>query len=184
MPPPEPIGEKLIVLALYIDAHFATAGATSDDPAPFRVPADRFPAAPALVTASAAKRPAAARASVTRTSLPFLGMSFFLLLKGSRGRYGATSRGRDTPPLRGGDEVVKTPGARPSSQLVPWLTMVIDAALEQIQAEIQEMGARVLSPVHGAIRALEEGDRELAAEVIAFGVEVDNHFLGIEQSIQ
>src|SRR3954468_4357436 len=103
MPPPEPIGEKLIVLALYIDAHFATAGATSDDPAPFRVPADRFPAEPALVTASAATRPAAARASVIAAGLPFLGMSFFLLLRVRGARYGATSRGWDTPPLRGGD---------------------------------------------------------------------------------
>src|SRR5436853_4063376 len=106
MPPPEPIGEKLIVLAPYIDAHFATAGATSEDPAPFRVPADRFPAAPAVVTATAATSATAAKASVMRTSLPFLGMSFFLLLKGSRPRYGPTWGGWDTPPLRGGYEVV------------------------------------------------------------------------------
>src|SRR5881394_2221994 len=62
--------------------------------------------------------------------------------------------------------------------------MSIDTALEQIEAELQEMGARVLSAVDGAIRALEERDRELAEEVIAFDDEVDNHFLGIEQQIQ
>src|SRR6476619_1243366 len=62
--------------------------------------------------------------------------------------------------------------------------MAIDAALEQIEAQLQEMGQRVLSAVRGAIRALEERDRELADEVIAFDDEVDNHFLGIEHAIQ
>src|SRR6201994_2702154 len=62
--------------------------------------------------------------------------------------------------------------------------MSIDTALEQIEAQLQEMGQRVVSAVHGATRALEERDRELAAEVIAFDDEVDNHFLRIEQSIQ
>ena len=59
--------------------------------------------------------------------------------------------------------------------------MAIDAALEQIEAQLQEMGQRVLSAVHGAIRALEERDRELADEVIAFDDEVDNHFLDTPQ---
>src|SRR5437764_14937272 len=62
--------------------------------------------------------------------------------------------------------------------------MSIDTALEQIEAQLQEMGQRVVSAVRGAMRALEERDRELAAEVIAFDDEVDNHFLGIEHSIQ
>ena len=62
--------------------------------------------------------------------------------------------------------------------------MSIDTALEQIEAQLQEMGTRVVSAVHGAIRALEDRDRELADEVIAFDDEVDNHFLGIEHSIQ
>jgi phosphate transport system protein len=62
--------------------------------------------------------------------------------------------------------------------------MAIDAALEQIEAQLQEMGQRVLSAVRGAIRALEERDRELADEVIAFDDEVDSHFLGIEHAIQ
>jgi phosphate transport system protein len=62
--------------------------------------------------------------------------------------------------------------------------MAIDAALEQIEAQLQEMGQRVVSAVRGAIRALEERDLELADEVIAFDDEVDNHFLGIEHAIQ
>jgi phosphate transport system protein len=62
--------------------------------------------------------------------------------------------------------------------------MAIDAALGQIEAELQEMGQRVLSSVHGAIRALGERDRELADEVIAFDDEVDRHFLAIEHQIQ
>ena len=62
--------------------------------------------------------------------------------------------------------------------------MAIDAALEQIEAQLQEMGQRVVSAVRGAIRALEERDLELADEVIAFDDEVDNHFLRIEHSIQ
>ena len=62
--------------------------------------------------------------------------------------------------------------------------MSIDTALEQIEAELQEMGQRVLTAVHGATRALEERDRELADEVIAFDDEVDRLFLDIEGSIQ
>src|SRR5215471_1392178 len=62
--------------------------------------------------------------------------------------------------------------------------MAIDAALEQIEAQLQEMGQRVLAALRGAIRALEDRDQELAQEVIAFDDEVDSHFLGIEHSIQ
>src|SRR5438874_7714997 len=62
--------------------------------------------------------------------------------------------------------------------------MAIDAALEQTEAQLQEMGQRVLSAVHGAMRALEERDRELADEVIAFDDEIDQLFLAIEGSIQ
>src|SRR2546423_12899074 len=104
MPPPEPIAEYWIWSALYIVVHWATAGATSDDPAPFSTPADRLLAAPALVTASAPRSAAAASASVIRTSLPFLGMSSFPLLRVRRARYGGT-RGRwENPPLGGGDQ--------------------------------------------------------------------------------
>ncbi|HET7354736.1 MAG TPA: PhoU domain-containing protein, partial [Gaiellaceae bacterium] len=62
--------------------------------------------------------------------------------------------------------------------------MSIDAALEQVEAQLQEMGQRVSSAVHGAIRALEERDEELAGEVIAFDDEVDRQFLAIEHQIQ
>ena len=62
--------------------------------------------------------------------------------------------------------------------------MAIDAALEQTEAQLQEMGQRVVSAVHGAMRALEERDRELADEVIAFDDEVDRHYLAIEHQIQ
>lgn len=62
--------------------------------------------------------------------------------------------------------------------------MAIDDALQQIEAQIQEMGQRVLSAVHGSIRALQDRDRELADEVIAFDDEVDRHFLAIEHQIQ
>ena len=62
--------------------------------------------------------------------------------------------------------------------------MSIDAPLEQVEAQLQEMGQRVLSAVHGAIRALEERDEELAGEVIAFDDEVDRYFLAIEHQIE
>ena len=62
--------------------------------------------------------------------------------------------------------------------------MAIDEALDQIEAELQKEGERVLSAVRGAVRALEERDVELADEVIAFDDEIDKLFLGIESSIQ
>ena len=62
--------------------------------------------------------------------------------------------------------------------------MAIDDALDQIEAELQKEGERVLSALRGAIRALEERDSELADEVIAFDDEIDKLFLGIESSIQ
>ena len=62
--------------------------------------------------------------------------------------------------------------------------MSIDAALQQTEAQLQEMGQRVLSAVHGAMRALEERDRELADEVIAFDDDVDERYIAIEEGIQ
>src|SRR6476469_8670127 len=62
--------------------------------------------------------------------------------------------------------------------------MSIDAALEQTEAQLQEMGQRVVSAIHGATRALQERDRELADEVIAFDDEVDRYFMAIEHQIQ
>jgi phosphate transport system protein len=62
--------------------------------------------------------------------------------------------------------------------------MAIDEALDRVEAQLQEEGQRVLSAVHGAIRALQERDGELADEVIAFDDEIDQLFLAIEGSIQ
>ena len=62
--------------------------------------------------------------------------------------------------------------------------MAMDDALGQVEAQLQEMGQRVLSALRGATRALQDRDRELADEVIAFDDEVDGHFLAIEQQIQ
>ena len=62
--------------------------------------------------------------------------------------------------------------------------MAIDEALDRIEAQLQEEGQRVVSAIHGAVRALQERDVELADEVIAFDDEIDGLFLGIEESIR
>src|SRR5436305_11091287 len=62
--------------------------------------------------------------------------------------------------------------------------MAMDDALGRVEAQLQEMGQRVLSALRGASRALQDRDQELADEVIAFDDEVDGHFLAIEQQIQ
>src|SRR5438874_7416496 len=62
--------------------------------------------------------------------------------------------------------------------------MAIDDALDQIEAELQKEGERVLNAVRGAVRALAGSDSELADEVIAFDDEIDQLFLGIEGAIQ
>jgi phosphate transport system protein len=62
--------------------------------------------------------------------------------------------------------------------------MAIDEGLDRIEAALQEEGQSVLSAVRGAMRALGESDRELAAEVIAFDDEIDERFLAIARSIQ
>jgi phosphate transport system protein len=62
--------------------------------------------------------------------------------------------------------------------------MAIDDALDRLEAQLQEEGQRVVSSVHGAVRALQERDVELADEVIAFDDEVDQLFLAIEGSIK
>jgi phosphate transport system protein len=61
---------------------------------------------------------------------------------------------------------------------------VIEEGLDRLEAQLQEEGQRVVSAIHGAIRALEERDAELAEEVIAFDDEIDRLFLGIEEGIQ
>src|SRR5581483_6452783 len=67
IPPPEPIDEYSTVSPLYSGPQAARAGAMSDEPAPFRVPADRLLAAPALVTARAPTSAAATSVSAMRT---------------------------------------------------------------------------------------------------------------------
>jgi phosphate transport system protein len=62
--------------------------------------------------------------------------------------------------------------------------VAIDEALDRIEAQLQEEGQRVVSAIHGAVRALQDRDVELADEVIAFDDEIDGLFLGIEESIR
>ncbi|HZR94621.1 MAG TPA: phosphate signaling complex protein PhoU [Gaiellaceae bacterium] len=62
--------------------------------------------------------------------------------------------------------------------------MPIDAALDQVEAQLQEEGTRVISAIRAAIRALQSRDSELAREVIAYDDEIDRHFMAIEGSIQ
>jgi phosphate transport system protein len=62
--------------------------------------------------------------------------------------------------------------------------VAIDEALDRLEAQLQEEGQRVISALHGAVRALQERDTELADEVIAFDDEVDTSFLRIEGGIQ
>jgi phosphate transport system protein len=62
--------------------------------------------------------------------------------------------------------------------------MSMDAALDRVEAELQQEGERVLAAVRGAVRALGESDRELADEVIAHDDEIDDRFLEIERSIR
>jgi phosphate transport system protein len=62
--------------------------------------------------------------------------------------------------------------------------MAMDAALDSVEAALQQEGERVLAAVRGAVRALGESDRELAAEVIAHDDEIDERFLEIERSIR
>jgi phosphate transport system protein len=64
------------------------------------------------------------------------------------------------------------------------VSTLIDDALNRIEADIQEEGRRVLEAVRGAVTALAQRDRELAAEVIAYDDEIDELFIHIERSIQ
>jgi len=61
---------------------------------------------------------------------------------------------------------------------------MIDDALDRLEEDVQEEGRRVLGAVRGAVKALAEGDVELADEVIAFDDEIDALFLRIERAIQ
>jgi phosphate transport system protein len=61
--------------------------------------------------------------------------------------------------------------------------VAIDDALDRVEAQLQEEGQRVVSAIHGAIRALQDRDVELADEVIAFDDEIDGQFLAIEGAV-
>jgi phosphate transport system protein len=63
------------------------------------------------------------------------------------------------------------------------VTVAIDDALDRVEAQLQEEGQRVVSAIHGAIRALQDRDVELADEVIAFDDEIDGQFLAIEGAV-
>jgi phosphate transport system protein len=56
--------------------------------------------------------------------------------------------------------------------------------LDNVEAQLQEEGALVLRSLRGAINAVQENDRELADEVIAFDDEIDNRYVQIEEGIQ
>lgn len=62
--------------------------------------------------------------------------------------------------------------------------VAIDEALNRLEAQLQEEGKRVISAVHGAVRALGERDVELADEVIAFDDQIDALFVDIQHGIQ
>jgi phosphate transport system protein len=76
------------------------------------------------------------------------------------------------------------PTLNPGVQGVYLVRVAIDQALDQLEAEVQKEGQRVVSAIRGAIRALQERDVELADEVIAFDDDVDDLFLAIEGGIQ
>jgi phosphate transport system protein len=55
--------------------------------------------------------------------------------------------------------------------------------LDVLESTLQEEGALVLRALRGALNALEQRDRELADEVIAFDDDVDRRYLDIEERI-
>jgi phosphate transport system protein len=56
--------------------------------------------------------------------------------------------------------------------------------LDVLESTLQEEGALVLRALRGALNALEQRDRELADEVIAFDDDVDQRYLRIEEGVQ
>jgi phosphate transport system protein len=56
--------------------------------------------------------------------------------------------------------------------------------LDQLEAEIQEMGSLVVRALRGAVKALENQDVELADEVIAFDDEIDQRFRQNEKAVE
>ena len=56
--------------------------------------------------------------------------------------------------------------------------------LDSVEHMLQEEGALVLRSLRGAVNAVQESDRELADEVIAFDDEIDSRYVQIEEGIQ
>jgi phosphate transport system protein len=56
--------------------------------------------------------------------------------------------------------------------------------LDSVEHMLQEEGALVLRSLRGAVNAVQENDRELADEVIAFDDEIDSRYVQIEEGIQ
>jgi phosphate transport system protein len=56
--------------------------------------------------------------------------------------------------------------------------------LDYVEHLLQEEGALVLRSLRGAVNAVQENDRELADEVIAFDDEVDRRYVEVEEGIQ
>src|SRR3954462_1577368 len=56
--------------------------------------------------------------------------------------------------------------------------------LEQVEAALQEEGDYVLRSLRAAVNAVEQGDAELADEVIAFDDEIDGRYFEIQEGIQ
>jgi phosphate transport system protein len=60
----------------------------------------------------------------------------------------------------------------------------LQAELDSLEAEFQQMGEVVLRGIRGVVDALRTQDVELCNEVIAFDDEIDAHYMAIERSVE
>jgi phosphate transport system protein len=60
----------------------------------------------------------------------------------------------------------------------------LQAELDSLEAEFQQMGEVVLRAIRGAVDALRTQDVELCDEVIAFDDEIDAHYLAVERNVE
>jgi phosphate transport system protein len=60
----------------------------------------------------------------------------------------------------------------------------LQAELDSLEAEFQQMGEVVLRGIRGVVDALRTQDVELCDEVIAFDDEIDAHYLTIEKNVE
>ena len=77
--------------------------------------------------------------------------------------------------------MVKTGRVRAS---IECLRITLDQELAELRAELDAEGELVVRSLRGCVRALVEGDVELADEVIAFDDEVDAAYQSVENGIQ